>query len=163
MEAKATGDSTRQMLRHILATLAYRGGKTFRGAPAGFSEFRPAEGARTPGQTLAHLGDLLDWALAMLQGRKEWHDSAPLPWEEGSARFFAALADLDEQLASAAPLAVPAERLFQGPLADALTHIGQIALLRRLAGAPIRAENYFSADIAVGRVGAQQAPPKREF
>jgi len=66
-------------------------------------------------------------------------------------------------LASDKPLHAPVEKLFQGPVADALTHVGQIAVLRRLAGSPVKGENYFVADIAAGRVGADQAAPKREF
>jgi hypothetical protein len=151
------------MLRHTLATLAYRGAKALRDAPDGFAAFRVGPASRTPGAILAHLGDLLDWALALAGGRHEWHDSPPSAWEQGVARCFEALRRLDERLASAEPLGVPAERLFQGPIADALTHVGQIAMLRRLAGAPVRGENYFKAEIAPGRVGPAQAPPRREF
>jgi hypothetical protein len=148
---------------HALATLAYRGGKTLRGAPSGFAEFRASDSTRTPGQILAHIGDLLDWSLRLAQGQHEWHDSAPLPWEEEARRFFAALEALDAWLGSGAPLQFPVERLFQGPIADALTHVGQIAFLRRLAGAPIRGENYVRAKIAAGRVGPEQTAPVREF
>jgi hypothetical protein len=153
----------RNLLRHAVATLAYRGGKTLRGAPADFASFRVAAGTRTPGEILAHLGDLFDWALSMAKGAQAWHDSAALPWEEGAARFFAGLQAFDHYLASNAPLGFTPEKLFQGPIADALTHIGQIALLRRLAGAPVRAENYFSAEITAGRVGANQPLPVQEF
>lgn len=151
------------MLRHIVATLAYRGGKTLRGAPAEFAAFRAAPGTRAPAEILAHLGDLLDWALRLADGNHEWRDSPPRPWEQDVARFFAALEALDRRLASGAPLGVAAEKLFQGPLADALTHTGQIAMLRRMAGSPVRGENYFRAEIVAGRVGAEQAPPVREF
>ena len=155
-----------EMLRHTVATLAYRGERALCGAPAEFATFAAA--VRTPGQILAHLGDLLDWTLALangrhLQMRNEWRDSAPLAWEQGTARFFASLEALDKWLASGAPLKAPAERLFQGPIADALTHVGQIAMLRRLAGSPLRGENYFQAEIAAGRVGREQAPAKVEF
>jgi len=153
----------RRWLRHSVATLAYRGGKALRGAPPGFAEFRISETTRTPGEILAHLGDLLVWALSMARGGREWHDSAVPPWDTGVERFFAALAAFDAYLASGAPLHAPAEKLFQGPIADALTHIGQIATRRRLAGSPIRGENYFLADIVVGRVGPQQTAPRREF
>jgi hypothetical protein len=78
-------------------------------------------------------------------------------------RFFDGLGRLDAYLASDAPLGAPPEKLFQGPLADALTHVGQLAMLRRVAGAAVKGENYFKADIAVGRVGADQPPPRREF
>ncbi|MCU1342174.1 MAG: hypothetical protein JWN92_1597 [Candidatus Acidoferrum typicum] len=153
----------RQLLRHTVATLAYRGGKALRGAPEGFSGFRASETTRTPGQILAHVGDLLDWALSIAQGKQEWRNSDCQSWELDSQRFFAALAAFDAYLASGEPLGAPVEKLFQGPIADALTHVGQIAILRRLANAPVRAENYFRAEIVAGRVGADQAAPKREF
>src|SRR5712692_10424699 len=129
----AMNDPKRQLLRHAVATLAYRGGKTLRGAPGGFAEFRASEGTRTPGQILAHVGDLLDWALWLAKGKHQWHDSEPLPWDKEVERFFAALSAFDTYLASDDPLGFPAEKLFQGPIADALTHVGQIAMLRRVA------------------------------
>jgi hypothetical protein len=153
----------RELLRHTLATLAYRGGKTIRGTPAGFSELRAKDGSRTAGQILAHIGDLLDWALSIANGKEAWHDSAPQAWQSDVARFFSGLEKLDARLASDAPLGGTAEQLFQGPIADALTHVGQIAMLRRLAGSPVRGENYMRADIVAGRVGPEQTPPRREF
>jgi len=153
----------RELLRHTIATLAYRGAKTLRDAPEGFTAFRACESSRTAGQILAHIGDLLDWALAMASGKPAWNDTPPQTWEQDSQRFFDALAALDAFLASDASLANPAEKLFQGPVADALTHVGQIAMLRRAAGAPVRGENYFAADIQMGRVGLEQSAPKREF
>lgn len=153
--------SRRDLLRHTVATLAYRGGKAVRNAPASFSEFGGC--GRTPGQILAHIGDLLDWALSMAEGKQRWHDSKPLPWDQEVARFFAGLNALDAFLASEKPLAVAEEGLFQGPIADALTHVGQIAMLRRLAQVPIKGENYFLAEIRAGRVGPDQANPAREF
>jgi hypothetical protein len=156
-------DSSRDLLRHAVATLAYRGGKTLRGAPETFAGFRAAPKTRTPAEILAHIGDLLDWALSIAQGKQAWHDSATLPWDQETDRFFAALAAFDAHLASSQSLASPAEKLFQGPIADALTHIGQIAMLRRLAGSPVKGENYFRANITAGRVGTEQAAPVREF
>jgi hypothetical protein len=153
----------RELLRHTVATLAYRGGKALRGAPHGFAEFRAGKTTRTPGQILAHVGDLLDWGLSLAKGAQKWQNSDPLPWDKGSDRFFTALAALDAYLASDAPLGCPVEKLLQAPLADSLTHIGQISMLRRMAGAPVRAENYFKAEIVAGRVGAEQAAPKMEF
>jgi hypothetical protein len=151
------------LLRHTVATLAYRGGKAIRGAPASFSGFQAAPGVRTPGQILAHMSDLMDWGLGIAKGNHAWHDSEPRSWDEDTARFFAALKALDDYLASGVPVGAPVEKLFQGAVADTLTHIGQLNILRRIAGAPIRAENYFQADITTGRVGAEQTPPKREF
>ena len=156
-------DPARDLLRHTVATLAYRGGKAVRGAPEGFEALKVGPTTKTPGEILAHVGDLLDWAVTMAEAAPAWHDSKPLPWAEEVARFHAGLARLDAVLASDAPLATPPEKLFQGPIADALTHVGQIALLRRLGGGPIRGENYFKADIAAGRVGPEQAAPRREF
>ena len=156
-------DSARELLRHAVATLAYRGGKAIRGAPDGFANFKASEKTRTPGQIVAHLSDLIDWALSMAKGKQEWHDSPPTSWDEAAKRFFAALKSFDDYLASDAPLDASADKLFQGPVADALTHVGQIAMLRGIAGSSIRAENYFKAEITVGRVGAEQTPPRREF
>ena len=153
----------REMLRHTVATLAYRGGKALRDVPAGFAEFRACEESRTAGEILAHLGDLLDWALQLAQGSQKYHESKPVDWERGTDRFFAGLAALDAYLASDAPLGYPAGKLFQGPVADALTHVGQISMLRRMAGGPVRGENYFRAEIVAGRVGKEQARAVREF
>jgi hypothetical protein len=151
------------LLRHTLATLAYRGGKSLRGAPEDFANFRASETTRTPGEILAHLGDLLDWALSMANGAQKWQNSPVLDWNSGQNRFFLALIALDERLSSPDPPACPPEKLFQGPIADALTHVGQIAFLRRMAGSPIKGENYFVAPISVGNVGSQQGPPRLEF
>jgi len=153
----------RTLLRHTLATLAYRGGKTIRGAPPSFADYGAPDTSRTPVKILAHIGDLMDWALSMADGSRKWNESKPLPWEEECARFFASLKSFDDFLASDKPLEAPAEKLFQGPIADALTHVGQIAMLRRMAGVPIQGENYFVAEITVGRVGADQAPPRKVF
>jgi hypothetical protein len=159
----ASLDPARQLLRHTLATVAYRGGKALRGAPDHFATFHIGDKTRTPAQILAHMGDLFDWALSIAQGKEAWRNSAPLPWNAEVDRFFATLEKFDDYLASPAPLYGSAEGLFQGPVADALNHIGQIAMLRRLAGAPILGENYFKAGIAAGRVGPDQAAPHREF
>jgi len=155
--------SARDLLRHCLATIAYRAGKTLRDVPESFAKFQTPEKARTPEQILAHLGDLFDWALSMAKGQAAWHDSPPLPWDREVDRFFATLKRFDDFLEGNEALHASPEKLFQGPVADALTHVGQIALLRRLAGTPIRGENYFVADITAGRVGVQQATPKKEF
>jgi hypothetical protein len=147
------------MLRHTVATLAYRGGKALRGAPPEFASY----GSRTPGQILAHVCDLFDWALTIADGKEAWHNSKPQAWDTDIARFFAGLEAFDRRLASGVPLAVGPERLFQGPVADALTHVGQIAMLRRMAGCAMGDENYFVAAIETGRVGADQAAPVKVF
>ncbi len=158
-----TIDPKRELLRHTLATLAYRGGKAVRNAPGGFADFHGGEGLRTPGQILAHVGDLFDWALSIAIGQQKWQNSSPLAWGQEVTRFFTALKKLDDFMGSGEPVQAPLEKLFQGPIADALTHVGQIAILRRMAGAPVKGENYYVADIQMGCVGADQSPPQREF
>lgn len=154
---------TRQFLRHTVATLAYRAGKVLRDAPEEFGPSTVAGTARTPARILSHMCDLLDWALSNAQGAERWTDTEPATWAADCARFFEALERFDEYLASDAPVACPLEHLFQGPVADALTHVGQLAMLRRLAGFPIKGENYFRAEVVAGRVGPVQSKPRREF
>lgn len=155
--------SARDLLRHCVATIAYRGSKVLRDVPESFAKYQPPEKARTPEQILTHIGDLFDWALSMARGQGVWHDSQPLPWAQEVERFFGSLKRFDDYLEGNEQLHASPEKLFQGPVADALNHVGQLALLRRMAGIPIKGENYFKADIAAGRVGPQQPPPRREF
>jgi hypothetical protein len=150
-------------LRHTVATLAYRAAKVLRDTPAGFSAFRAGAGSRSAGEILAHLGDLLDWALSLARGEARWCDSNAQTWSEDTQRFYSALTAFDEYLGSGEELHTAAGRLFQGPLADALTHVGQIALLRGLAGAPVKGENYYVAKIESGCTGPDQNAPVREF
>jgi hypothetical protein len=157
------GETARDMLRHTVATLAYRGAKAIRGAPEGFGEFKASPTSRSPSQILAHICDLVDWALTQVRGQQAWTDTAPKAWHEDSQRFFNALRALDDYLASDAPMAYAPGQVFQGAIADALTHVGQINYLRRLYGHPVRGENYFRADITTGRVESDQAAPRREF
>jgi hypothetical protein len=156
-------DEKRELLRHMIATVAYRGGKALRETTADFAGFRAIDAGRSAAELVAHIGDLYDWALSLAKGAQAWNASPPLPWDEEVARFFRTLANLDMYLASDAPLHARAEQLVQGPIADSLTHVGQLVMLRRLSGHPMRSENYARADILAGRVGAEQTPPKREF
>ncbi len=162
-KAPPTDGATREMLRHTVATLAYRAAKALRDAPASFAEFKVGPTSRTPAQILAHMGDLFDWALHLANGAWTWRDTPPQPWDADCARFFTALAAFDARLAQRDALGHSAEILFQGPVADALQHTGQLTMLRRLAGSPVKGESYARAEIVVGRVGAEQAAPKREF
>ena len=109
------------------------------------------------------MGDLFDWALSSVQGSERWHNSTPLAWPAETERFFATLKAFDDYLASSEPLHASIDRIFQGPVADALTHVGQLAMLRRLAGCPTCGENFYVAKIAVGQVGAEQPPPSSHF
>jgi hypothetical protein len=151
----------RELLRHTLATLAYRAARALDGAPEEFAGFNGA--GRQPVRILAHMGDLFDWALSISEGHETWHNSVPLAWNKEKQRFFAALGAFDAYLASVQPLRAEIGRLFQGPVADALTHVGQLAMLRRLAGSPIVGENFYVAAVAVGQVGADQPAPVQPF
>ena len=151
------------LIRHTLATLAYRAGKAMRGAPPDFAAYRADPAGRTPAEIVAHMSDLFDWALALADGKHTWQNSPPLDWDAGMARFFAALQAFDGRLSSDRPLAVAPEKLFQGPIADALTHVGQISMLRRMSGCACRGENFFVAEIEAGRIGPVQAAAVLEF
>jgi hypothetical protein len=154
-------DEKRELLRHTLAALAYRATRALESAPELFAEFDGA--GRRPEQILAHMGDLFDWALSIASGNQRWHNSQPLPWAEEQRRFFASLQAFDAFLASGETLHAPAERLFQGPVADALTHVGQLAMLRRLAGSPTKGENFYVAAVSAGQVGNDQPGPVQAF
>jgi hypothetical protein len=157
----ASTDPTRELLRHTVATLAYRTARALEGAPDHFAGFAGA--GRMPVQILAHMGDLFDWAFTISLGDEQWHTTLAHPWAEEKARFFSALKAFDDFLASDAPLRAPIDRLMQGPVADALTHVGQLAMLRRLSGSPTSGEDFFVADVAVGCVGAVQPAPVQPF
>lgn len=148
-------DVKRELFRHLVATVAFRGGVAVLDAPENFSVFRVNEATRTPGELLAHIGDLLKGSLHLVKGELVYLTSAPLSWEEEIARFFSAVKEFDSYLASGAPLACPVEKLIQGPIGDALTHVGQIVMLRRMAGKPVRVESYFTAEIVAGEVNEE--------
>jgi hypothetical protein len=158
-----TNEADRTFLRHTLATVAYRGAKPLRDAPPDFANFPIPNSPRTPLKILAHIGDLFDWALSIAAGKQFWKDATPQSWHAEVERFFFTIKAFDDYLASDQPLHETPEKLFQGPIADALTHIGQLAMLRRSSGQPMKAENYHKAEIATGRVGADQPKPRREF
>jgi len=162
---RAEDTTTRLFMRHALATLAYRAGKTARGTPDEFGRFKVTPESPAPVDILAHMGDLMDWVLRMVRGNPSWTSATPLPWSQEIARFYASLKALDDYLASGAPIAYDPGRVFQGGIADALTHTGQLAMLRRLSGYKMKGESYARADIVIGRVGIDQTPadPKFEF
>src|SRR5271169_4317081 len=147
-------DEKRALLRHTVASLAYRAARALEGVSEPFADFNGA--GRQPVHILAHMGDLFEWALSAAQGNERWHTSKPHAWVIEQQRFFRCLHAFDAYLASNEPLYAAAEALFQGPIADALTHVGQLAMMRRLAGSPICGENYYVADIKEGQVGSEQ-------
>ena len=153
---------TRAVVRHLAATLAYRAAKVLRDAPPGFAQASFGDSTRTPAAIVAHLADLMAWAITLTRGAYVWKAEGSGDWQTEVARFFDNLATLDRELASSTA-DVSIEKLIQGPLADALTHVGQLAMLRGMAGVPVRPESYARAEIVAGRVGLEQAPPGREF
>jgi hypothetical protein len=161
--AVAALDAERQLLRHSVATVAYRGAKVLRGVPPVFAEMRLAPKSRSPLEIVAHMADLFTWAGHLADGRHVWEEPPRGTWDVETRRFFEQVTRFDARLASDEPIQCEPKRLFQGPIADALSHIGQLALLRRVAGAPIRGENYFQAVIAAGTVGPDQAEARVEF
>jgi hypothetical protein len=156
-------DAVHQVVRHTLATLAYRASKAVRNAPAEFGDFHIGPTTRTPNEILTHMGDLMDWALTMAQGQTQWRDGPVQRWSENAQRFFSSVTALDKYLAEASPEIPVLLKLFQGPIADAITHTGQLTMLRRLAGSPVRGESYQLALIAAGQTGIDQPAPQREF
>ncbi len=153
----------RHLLRHTVATLAYRAAKVLREFPLDVAEARVSPSTRTPLEVLSHLGDLLQWAEGLARGENRWQPAPVLDWAEATERFFRGLSALDSALAEASPKSFPAEHIFQGPIADALTHVGQLAMLRGMLGSTLRPESYARAEILVGRVGRDQATPRAEF
>jgi hypothetical protein len=157
--------TTRLILRHLLATIAYRAGKAMRGTPDAFGQYRQTPDSPSSADIVAHMGDLMEWVLRMLHGAPSWTKATPLQWDQEIARFYRTLKAVDDELASGAPIRWDPERLLQGGIADALTHTGQLTMLRRLSGHKMKGESYARAEIVIGRVGPEQTPPdpKNEF
>ena len=154
---------TQVNLRHTVATVAYRAAKAFRNAPPEFGGFKANAHTRTPTEIVSHMGDLYHWALSIAEGNEEWRDSNVADWQAAVDRFFTSLKRFDDYLAAGHAIASPPGKIFQGAIADSLTHIGQINMLRGMFGSPVKGESYYRSEITVGRVGPDQAPPRREF
>ena len=150
METRTHTDEKRELLRHMLAAVVFRCKIAIAGAPEEFAALRVAGDARPPAEILAHIGDLLTGSLYLLRGDLVELTSAPLSWSEETARFLAAARELDKFLATDEPLVYPVERFVQGPIGDAMTHVGQLVILRRIAGSPVSAAPYFTAEIIAG-------------
>lgn len=153
-------DDKRTLLNHFLAALAYRTQKALRDAPADFGSFRAAEGVRTPAELVRHMTSVLGYARTHFIGGRYWPEPFPSLNEE-IERFHDVLATLAQHLRNEDPLleGMSEERLLQGPFSDAMTHAGQLAMLRRLAGAPVPPENFIVAEIQSDRLGPDQAKP----
>ena len=156
-------DAARTALRQLAATLAYRAAKVLRDVPDSFPQQTFGASTRPPVRIVAHMADLMAWGVSMANGGREWKAEGSEDWDKEVARFFDRLAALDAALAAEGPFAGSIDKIIQGPLADALTHVGQLAMLRGMAGAPVRPESYARAKIEAGRVGRDQPPPGFEF
>lgn len=153
-------DDKRHMLRHFLAALAYRTQKALRGAPRGFADFRAAEGVRTPHELVLHMDSVLGYALTFFEGGSYRPERLP-DFQDEIRRFHAKLEALARHLESGTPLRdTTPEQMLQGPFSDAMTHAGQLALLRRLAGSPVPPENFIVADVSAENLGPDQPPPR---
>ena len=154
-------DTKRQMLRHFLAALAYRTQKALRDAPEGFADFRVDEFVRTPHELLLHMTGVVKYAVTLFEGGDSWPNKAPT-FREEILRFHETLESLGRHLDTGIKLKeTTLERLLQGPLSDAMTHAGQIALLRRLYGSPVPGEGFMLADINPNNLSANQPDPVR--
>ena len=147
-------DDKRTLLRHFLAALAYRTQKALRDAPAEFDNFSAGEEIRTPAELVRHMTSVLGYARTFFIGGHYWPESLPSLKEE-VIRFHDMLEDLGRHIEVGTPLlqGMTAERLLQGPFSDAMTHAGQLAMLRRLAGVPVPPENFIVADVNPDRLG----------
>ena len=159
----STTDPARLALRQMGATLAYRAAKVLRDVPPDFAQKSFGDTTRQPVRIVAHMGDLMTWGVSMAGGGKEWKPAGSDDWSTEVERFFTGLAALDAALAADGEFMGSIEKLIQGPLADALTHVGQLAMLRGMAGIPVRPESYARAVITAGRVGLDQEAPRAEF
>lgn len=150
---------SQHLLRHFLAALAYRTQKALRDAPDGFADFQAGAGTRSPRELVRHMAGLLGYSRTFFVGGV--YRAEPLPDMEAEVeRFHTLLADVASHLATGTPLReITAEQLLQGPFVDAMTHAGQLAMLRRLAGAPVASENFIFAEVSADRLGSDQPEP----
>jgi len=153
-------ETKRKLLNHFLAALAYRTQKALRDAPADFGSFRAGDGVRTPAELVRHMASVLGYARTHFIGGRYWPEPLDSLRDEID-RFHEMLGLLAQHLRDGDPLleGMTEERLLQGPFSDAMTHAGQLALLRRLAGAPVAPENFIVAEIEPDRLGPDQANP----
>jgi hypothetical protein len=148
-----------QILRHFLAAIAYRTQKSLQGAPAEFAAFRVAPSVRTPHEIVKHITSVLGYARTFFTGGEWWPEKLP-DFKDEVLRLHEVLASLSHYLEKDTPLqGTTPERILQGPFSDAMTHVGQLAMLRRLFGSPVPPENFIMAAIDTENVGPDQPAP----
>jgi hypothetical protein len=152
-------NESRALLRHFLAAIAYRTQKALRGAPESFGSFEAGQQVRTPAELVRHMTSVLGYARTCFEGGRYLPE--PLPDLDAEVtRFHALLEDLSRHLAAGTELrGITEEQLLQGPLSDAMTHVGQLAVLRRLAGSPVPPESFVEAAVDPANLGPDQPDP----
>lgn len=151
--------SDRVLLRHFLAALAYRTQKALRDHPADFGDFRAGPNVRTPHELLWHMTGVIGYARTFMRGGT-FAPPRLATMEAEIERFHATLELLALDFADPTSAAsISDEQFLHGPLADTMTHVGQLALLRRLAGAPVPSENFIYADVRAANLSATQSLP----
>jgi hypothetical protein len=157
--AKDERQAERHMLRHFLAALAYRTQKALRGAPPSFADFAAGHDVRTPHELVLHMDSVLGYARTFFVGGS-YRPTRVEDFGEQVERFHAVVEQLADHLEAGDALhGVTEEQLLQGPFADAMTHAGQLAMLRRLAGVPVAPENFLVAAVDSANLGSDQPPP----
>jgi hypothetical protein len=155
-----TMDDKRAMLGHFLGALAYRTQKALRGCPESFGDFDAGNRTRSPKALVRHMTSVLGYSRTFFVGGRYWPDELPTFADE-IARFHEMLASVKQHLDDGSPLnGITEEQMLQGPFSDAMTHAGQLAMLRRLAGIPVPPENFIEAEISADNVSANQPEPK---
>ena len=161
MEDKAGINIKRDLLSHYLAALAYRTQKALKGAPEDYSDFRAQSGVRTPHEIVFHMTNVIGYARTFYLGGKWRPDKLP-SFEDEVRRFHEILESMRDIIQTKdLPDKITYEQLLQGPFSDAMTHAGQLALLRRLHGKPVPPENFVYADINPDNVGPHQPAPDK--
>ena len=156
-KTKLSADTTR-ILRHMVATIAYRSSRSLRDGPPGFSDVRLPGESKSAAELLLHMTNVLAFALATVTNTDRIRHE-PLEWSGEVDRFYSQLGDLDSKLAGTVEIEPEMDlRLVQGPLSDVLTHIGQLHAMRRASGAPIAATNYIKAEIHIGCTSLMKQP-----
>lgn len=139
-----------ETLRCYLAGLVFRFEHVTAGTGEEFAKFEAGHGVRTPQQIVRHMTGLV------LLARDQFEEVAgrrpePLPWPEEKSRFVATVWDFDTLVSKGSGLredrSIPSmAHVWNGPLSDLMTHVGQLATLRRLAGDPVPAVRYSQVD-----------------
>ena len=147
-----------EMLRHFLASITYRATKAIKNVPETYPAHDLGKGVKTPLRILHHITGVLTYAHSFFEHYDTTHIDVK-SWDAEVGEFYSILSKLDKSIQEKKPKEVTEEQLLQGPLSDAMTHIGQLSMLRRLADSPLPSENFIFADVRKGAVGPNQPDP----